>query len=86
MISIDSRQLPQLHLDINGEQGPSTRDIAQVPDDQDGSALILRFGFPQTDHPDQGVSHAMVAVNHIDDNLVNPALGGKVAHILMSLP
>ena len=82
VISVDGRQLPQLCLDINSEQGPSVRDGARVSDNRDGSTLILRFGFSRTDHLDNDISHAMIVVNHIDDNLINLALGDKVARIM----
>ena len=83
---VDGRQLPQLCLDINGEQGLSARDDAQVPDDLDGSTLILQFDFPRAGHSDNSILYAMVDINDIDDNLINPALRIKVARVLSGPP
>ena len=53
------------------------RNRAQVPDDQDGSAFILRLGFPRISHLNYGIPHVVVAVHHIDDNLLTWLWGTK---------
>jgi len=83
VIPVDGHQLSH---NINGEQDPSARDGAQVSDDRDGSTLILPFGFPRAGHPARGISHVMIIVNHIDDNLIDPALRNKVARVLRGPP
>ena len=84
MISVDGHQFSQLCLNTSSKRGPSTRDWAQISDDRDGSVLILQLSFPRISHSDHGIPHAMVAVNYIDDNLLDSALGYKVARVLGS--
>jgi len=84
VISVDGHQFSQLCLNTSGERGPSTRDWAQISDDRDGSVLILQLSFPRISHSDHGIPHSMVAVNYIDDNLLDSALGYKVARVLGS--
>jgi len=62
------------------------RDRAQVSEIRAGLTLILRFGFTRTCHLDPSISHAMIAINHIDNNLFNPALGDKVMCALKDPP
>ena len=72
---IDGRQLLQLRLDISSEQGPLLERRGLSSDDRDSPMLILQFDFQWTGHPDHRISHAMIAVNHINYNLFNPVLG-----------
>jgi len=50
----------------------------QVSDNRDSPALVFQVGIPWTGHPNYGVSHVVVVVDHVDDNLFYPTLGDKV--------
>ena len=58
---------------------PPVSACKQIPDNWDSPALIFQVGIPWTRYPNHGVSHAVVTVDHVDDNLFHPAMGDKVA-------
>jgi len=58
---------------------------AQVPDNWNVPMIILWFGCLRSGHSDHGISHAMIVVNHIDNNLFNPTLGDKLVSALSGL-
>ena len=85
-IIVDGRQLPQLRLVINSGQGPSVRARVYVSDNRDSSTLIFQFGIPRTSHSNHDILHTMVAIDHIDNNFFNTALGDEVACALSGPP
>jgi len=58
----------------------------QVSDNRDSPALIFQVDIPWTGHPNHGVSHAAVTVDHVSDNFFQSALGDKVARTQGGLP
>ena len=58
----------------------------QVPDNRDGSRLIVRLGIPRTNHPVHDIPHVVITVNYIDDNLLDLALGQQSSTRLGQLP
>jgi len=72
----------QLQLDLSDQRHTAPNNWAQIPSGRDGSTLILRLCLLQTDHLDHGVPHAMITINHVNNDLFAPTLEHEVAHIL----
>ena len=86
MVIVLSGQLLQLQLDLSDQHRTSPSNRTQIPRGRDGSTLIPQLRLPRTGHPDHGVLHAMITINHVDNDLFAPTLGHEVACTLGGLP
>jgi len=82
-IKVDGCQLFQLRLDIGRGQGPPARTSIRVPSNRNSPTIVLRLGISWTENSNDGISHIMVVVDHINDNFFHTTLEDKVAYTRM---
>ena len=61
--------------------GPKFQGVVMAP-----YSVLLRLGFPRAKHLDRGITHTLVDVHHIHNELLAPTLRHEEAGVMAGLP